>query len=230
MKRTFIFKEGSSQKFWSIEIIGTGFTVNYGKLNTTGQSSSKSFETKEKCQKEADKLIAEKVKKGYQELTNSKVIPERSILEGATFNYGFEIKVKPQLTLFKKSINLKKITLKAGHIEDGITSEQKQAFEKLQKLLSKNMPDVEKAIIQYYIEAYKDSNWRIFYEENYGKDLFEGELTAEKMQNELEDPVYVVINREGETVLLMAQQIEPDNGLAVILFPMLEVLSQDEWL
>lgn len=67
MKRCFIFQEGTSQKFWNIEVEGTGFTVTFGKLGTKGQSSGKSFDTEEKCQKEADKLVAEKTKKGYVE-------------------------------------------------------------------------------------------------------------------------------------------------------------------
>ena len=153
-----------------------------------------------------------------------------SILDEAIFKNGFEIKGNQQITLFKKAINLKKIKLEARNIKDGITLEQEQAFENFQKYLSKNMSDIEKAIVEYYMEAYKDSDLRVFYKENYGKDLFEGELTVEKMQDELEDPMYVVINRDGETVLLMTQQIEPDNGLAVIILPKIEVQSQDEWL
>jgi predicted DNA-binding WGR domain protein len=67
MKRCFIFREGNSQKFWNIEPDGTEFTVTYGKLGTSGQTSSKSFDSEEKCEKEVGKLIAEKTKKGYVE-------------------------------------------------------------------------------------------------------------------------------------------------------------------
>ena len=67
MKRCFIFQDGNSQKFWNIEIEETSFTVTFGKLGTAGQSSSKSFDSAEKCQKEAEKIIAEKTKKGYVE-------------------------------------------------------------------------------------------------------------------------------------------------------------------
>jgi predicted DNA-binding WGR domain protein len=78
MKRTFVFQDEKSQKFWNIEVKGTDFTVTYGKLGTTGQSSSKSFETKEKCQKEANKLIAEKTKKGYKELAKGEAMPDKA--------------------------------------------------------------------------------------------------------------------------------------------------------
>lgn len=73
MKRIFIFQDAKSQKFWSIDVEGTGFTVQYGRLGTEGQTSTKNFDTEEKCQKEADKLIAEKTKKGYAESTENTV-------------------------------------------------------------------------------------------------------------------------------------------------------------
>ena len=73
MKRIFIFQDAKSQKFWSIDVEGTGFTVQYGRLGTEGQSSTKNFDTEDKCQKEADKLIAEKTKKGYAESTEETV-------------------------------------------------------------------------------------------------------------------------------------------------------------
>jgi predicted DNA-binding WGR domain protein len=73
MKRIFIFQDAKSQKFWSIDVERTGFTVQYGRLGTEGQTSTKNFDTEEKCQKEADKLIAEKTKKGYIESTEETV-------------------------------------------------------------------------------------------------------------------------------------------------------------
>ncbi len=73
MKRIFIFQDAKSQKFWSIDVEGTGFTVQYGRLGTEGQISTKSFDTEDKCQKEADKLIAEKTKKGYVESSEETV-------------------------------------------------------------------------------------------------------------------------------------------------------------
>ena len=34
MKRVFVFQDFKSQKFWSIDVVGTDVTVNYGKLGT----------------------------------------------------------------------------------------------------------------------------------------------------------------------------------------------------
>lgn len=67
MKRVFVFKDFKSQKFWSIDVVGTDITVNYGKLGTDGQTQVKNFSTPEEAEKAATKLIAEKTKKGYVE-------------------------------------------------------------------------------------------------------------------------------------------------------------------
>lgn len=60
------FSEGSSNKFWEIALEGTSFTTTYGRIGTDGQMSMKEFDSEEKAKKEYDKLIAEKVKKGYR--------------------------------------------------------------------------------------------------------------------------------------------------------------------
>ena len=60
------FSEGTSNKFWQIELEGTSFTTTFGKIGTAGQSSTKSFDTDAKAESEYNKLIAEKTKKGYQ--------------------------------------------------------------------------------------------------------------------------------------------------------------------
>lgn len=67
MKKTFTYTDDKSSKFWSIEVSSNSFTVNYGKTGTTGQTQTKTFDTEAQCQKEAEKLIAEKTKKGYVE-------------------------------------------------------------------------------------------------------------------------------------------------------------------
>jgi len=60
------FSEGSSNKFWEIDLDGTSFTTTYGRIGTDGQSTIKEFDTEAKAKREYDKLIAEKVKKGYE--------------------------------------------------------------------------------------------------------------------------------------------------------------------
>ena len=57
MKRVFVFQDFKSQKFWSIEVVGTDVTVNYGKLGTDGQTQVKNYATTEEAEKAADKRV-----------------------------------------------------------------------------------------------------------------------------------------------------------------------------
>jgi len=60
------FSEGTSNKFWEINLSGKSFTTTYGKIGTSGQTTIKQFKSDADAKKEYDKLIAEKVKKGYE--------------------------------------------------------------------------------------------------------------------------------------------------------------------
>ena len=65
MIRRYEFTEGSSQKFWEIELEGESFTARWGRIGTDGQEKEQSFDSAGDARKAADKLIAEKEKKGY---------------------------------------------------------------------------------------------------------------------------------------------------------------------
>ncbi|WP_081099191.1 ankyrin repeat domain-containing protein [Leptospira weilii] len=67
MKHHLTYKDDKSDKFWNIEVSGKSFTVTYGKTGTAGQTQTKTFGSEEECQKEAKKLLQEKLKKGYAE-------------------------------------------------------------------------------------------------------------------------------------------------------------------
>lgn len=60
------FREGTSQKFWEIEVQGKKHTVTFGRIGSPGQSKTKSFSSPDAAQSDADKLVAEKRKKGYR--------------------------------------------------------------------------------------------------------------------------------------------------------------------
>jgi len=79
--------EGKSHKFWEIELSGASFTTSYGRIGTAGQSTTKSFDSADKAQRECDKLIAEKVKKGYTQVGLSdaaSLSPEKRVVSSAT--------------------------------------------------------------------------------------------------------------------------------------------------
>jgi len=67
MKKHLKYIDGTSDKFWEIEVRGSDYTVTYGKNGTSGTVQSKSFGSDEECLKMAEKILAEKVKKGYSE-------------------------------------------------------------------------------------------------------------------------------------------------------------------
>jgi DNA ligase-1 len=66
--RRFEFSEGNSNKFWEISVQGKEMTVHFGRIGTAGQTKTKEFADANAAQKEADKLIAEKTEKGYEEV------------------------------------------------------------------------------------------------------------------------------------------------------------------
>jgi predicted DNA-binding WGR domain protein len=66
--RRFEFIEGSSSKFWEVEVAGDALTVRYGRIGTQGQTQTKAYASDAKAQAEHDKLVREKTGKGYAEV------------------------------------------------------------------------------------------------------------------------------------------------------------------
>ncbi len=58
--------EDGSSKFWEIKLDESSHTVRFGKIGTAGQEKTKDFESEGEAEDDADKLIAEKTKKGYR--------------------------------------------------------------------------------------------------------------------------------------------------------------------
>src|SRR5512143_675617 len=59
------FAEGTSSKFWRARVEGGTLYVNYGKIGSAGQTQVKDFGTADAANREYDKLVREKRKKGY---------------------------------------------------------------------------------------------------------------------------------------------------------------------
>jgi predicted DNA-binding WGR domain protein len=72
MKKHLKFVDGNSDKFWQIQVDHLSYTVTYGKNGTDGTSQIKTFENAEACLAAAEKILNEKIKKGYSE--NGEVI------------------------------------------------------------------------------------------------------------------------------------------------------------
>jgi predicted DNA-binding WGR domain protein len=69
MHRRLEFVEGSSSKFYEVEVSGKAVNVTFGRIGTAGQTQTKQFADAAAAQKHAEKQIAQKLKKGYVELT-----------------------------------------------------------------------------------------------------------------------------------------------------------------
>jgi predicted DNA-binding WGR domain protein len=66
--RRFELNEGKSSKFWEVSQVTSELHIRWGRIGTTGQSQTKSFADEAKAAAALDKLIREKVAKGYQEV------------------------------------------------------------------------------------------------------------------------------------------------------------------
>ncbi len=76
------FKDGKSAKFWEITLDGDSFVVRFGRIGASGTEQTKVFADAAKAQKEHDKLVAKKTKKGYA-LVESEAAPAAPKDEGA---------------------------------------------------------------------------------------------------------------------------------------------------
>jgi uncharacterized protein (TIGR02996 family) len=82
--RTFEYDDGKSRKFWAIELQGNGFTVTFGRIGSAGKAQKKEFADAAKARKEHDKLVKEKLAKGYVEKAPpAPVSPTQRALEEA---------------------------------------------------------------------------------------------------------------------------------------------------
>lgn len=63
--RRYEFVGGASRRFWEISVLDNAFTVRFGRIGTPGQAQTKTFADAATAAREAENLIAEKLKKGY---------------------------------------------------------------------------------------------------------------------------------------------------------------------
>ncbi len=66
-RRRFEFVQGTSSKFWEIEVHGNDLTTRWGRIGSKGQEKTKSFASEAKASAEARKLLESKGAEGYVE-------------------------------------------------------------------------------------------------------------------------------------------------------------------
>src|SRR4051812_3769280 len=67
--RTFVYSDALSHKFWNVDVKGDAITVQFGRVGTKGQTQTKTLADEAAARREADRLIRDKVRKGYAETT-----------------------------------------------------------------------------------------------------------------------------------------------------------------
>ena len=66
--RRFEFSEGNSNKYWEISFHGPEVIVRFGRIGTQGQINEKSFPDEAAAAKHVEKLVLQKLNKGYREV------------------------------------------------------------------------------------------------------------------------------------------------------------------
>ena len=67
MRREFYYQDDRSNKFWTIELDGRTFITTHGRIGAKPRETRKELSSEEAAKREIEKLVAEKVKKGYVE-------------------------------------------------------------------------------------------------------------------------------------------------------------------
>lgn len=110
-------------------------------------------------------------------------------------------KTKTEITIYGTNYNIV-VKAKAYYESDGVTAEQESAYADFKENIGTRLITVEKLL-----DAFTDGN-------------FANRFT----------PQTLLIQRNGEYALLLDDRKNEDGGIAVILAPIAEVKSQDEYL
>lgn len=70
------YSDAKSNKFWEASIQGTDLVLRWGKIDTKGQTKTKSFHSEDAAVKEFEKQKRSKLKKGYAEVDSSAMTQE----------------------------------------------------------------------------------------------------------------------------------------------------------
>jgi len=65
-QRRYVCDSNSGGKFWEVQVSGSEMITIYGKVGTSGASTTKDFSDEAAAMKEAEKLVKQKEKKGYE--------------------------------------------------------------------------------------------------------------------------------------------------------------------
>ena len=67
MRREFYYQDDTSNKFWTVEVVGCVCVTTHGRMGAAARETRKEFPSEKAAGREAGKLVAAKLKKGYIE-------------------------------------------------------------------------------------------------------------------------------------------------------------------
>lgn len=67
--------EGTASKFWETGAVGVAVTVRYGRCGSEGRTRTQEYASEEAAHAKVRRTIAEKVRKGYEEVAASASAP-----------------------------------------------------------------------------------------------------------------------------------------------------------
>ncbi|MCL8268055.1 WGR domain-containing protein [Leptospira weilii] len=189
MKHNLTYQDDKSDKFWNIEVSGTSFTITYGKTGTSGQTQTKGFDSEEKCLKEAQKLLSEKLKKGYVEINfsqkkgksaspNAEMYSIGDFLNTSEFHEIVEVgeKLLDKISKEDKITVLTKLCTACESILIGLTgSEEEDYAQRLQAATGLSKP---KAAFQRKLATYKNQLEKLKVTKPQNRELLE-EISSE---------------------------------------------------
>ncbi|WP_086936220.1 WGR domain-containing protein [Chamaesiphon minutus] len=125
--RSLRYTDDKSDKFWSILLSGCSHTVEYGRYGTDGQDQTKEFPTEAAARKSYEKLVAEKLKKGYVDDVKISPVTQAAYEQlGEQLNRGYVQDIRlPKFLLnkcYEKFARQLEREIAAGRISDPRTS------------------------------------------------------------------------------------------------------------
>src|SRR5580704_4484960 len=115
------FSEGSSNKFWDITQTGSSLRISFGKIGANGQTQLQELGSPSAAQKEHDRLVAEKTKKGYALAGGKAAKPAKSAkaakpAPAKTTGMYFELRDRSSSKFWEVTIADKTVTTRYGKI------------------------------------------------------------------------------------------------------------------
>jgi len=144
---------------------------------------------------------------------------ENKVFGEVVFDAGWE--TKSEITLWGRTYPIL-VCASAYYETDGITEAQEESYTEYKKTISEKQKRIEALSAKYYKDFPLEKR---FVDEDFDLENFD----PEKLWEEL-TPRFLVIERDGKCALLFDQKSDPDDGLAVVISPEEEVLTQDGYL